>query len=245
MRYLLQAIVFCNNKAKRLAIRLTKWTGKSPTYIHPKHLLPDEDYWYIHQLPKIADVLDVGCGTGAHTRRAARYCRNVVGVDKDVKLSVTGNTAFLKMDLEKGIDIDSTFDVVMCLDVLEHIHNRHQLLCGMRLSLKRYGYMILSVPKIDTSWKKRLQRAGLPYYSDRDHKIEYRLRGLQEELNAAGFGIAELYSSVYDTPLVGLIDIVGGFSLTAYRWLTKLRKKLARKYYEENAGFYVICERLY
>ena len=35
----LSGVVFANNKAKRLAIRLTRWTGKSPEYVHPKHLL--------------------------------------------------------------------------------------------------------------------------------------------------------------------------------------------------------------
>ena len=42
-RTVLGAAVFANAKAKRLAIRLTKWTGKSPDYVHPKHLLPETD----------------------------------------------------------------------------------------------------------------------------------------------------------------------------------------------------------
>ena len=29
----LSGVVFANNKAKRLAIRLTRWTGKSPEYV--------------------------------------------------------------------------------------------------------------------------------------------------------------------------------------------------------------------
>jgi hypothetical protein len=34
---------------------------------------------------------------------------------------------------------------------------------------------------------------------------------------------------------------VGGLSLGLYRRLTDLRRRLARRYPEENAGFFVVC----
>jgi len=39
--------VFANNKAKRLAIRLIRWTGKSREYVYPKHLIDDceDQHW--------------------------------------------------------------------------------------------------------------------------------------------------------------------------------------------------------
>ena len=42
-RLVLSGVVFANNKAKRLAIRLAKWTGKSREYVHPKHLLGETE----------------------------------------------------------------------------------------------------------------------------------------------------------------------------------------------------------
>ena len=51
-----------------------------------------------------------------------------------------------------------------------------------------------------------------------------------------------LHPTVYDTPLIGAIDLVGGLSLPLYRRLTEVRRRLARRYPEENAGFFAVCE---
>src|SRR5437899_502286 len=141
----LSSVVFANNKAKLLAIRLTRWTGKSREYVHPKHLLgeSEENYWYLGYVAPDAEVLDL---------------------------------------------------------------------------------------------------AGLCSYSDPDHKIEYTLEELQAELARNGFRIVHLHPTVYDTPLIGVIDLVGGISLGLYRRLTEARRRLARRYPEENAGFFAVCE---
>ena len=73
-RPLRSAVVFGNAKAKRLAIRLTRWTGKSREYVHAKHLLGEtvEHYWYLAHLEADAAVLDVGCGNGMHSIKAVK-----------------------------------------------------------------------------------------------------------------------------------------------------------------------------
>ena len=110
----LSGVVFANNKAKRLAIRLTRWTGKSSEYVHPKHLLGDtqDNYWYLAYIAPAAAVLDVGCGNGMHSIKAARRCRHVVGVDGNLEsLGValrssrslpSSNAGFFAADLEQG-----------------------------------------------------------------------------------------------------------------------------------------------
>jgi SAM-dependent methyltransferase len=195
----LSGVVFANNKAKRLAIRFTRWTGKSPEYVHPKHLPGDsqDNYWYLAYLASDASVLDVGCGHGMHSLKAARRCRHVVGVDGNLEI---------------------------------------------RRALRPGGVMLLSVPNRGTSWKRRLGRAGLFSYSDPAHKIEYTLEELAAELEKNGFRIAHLHPTVYDTPLIGPIDLVGGLSLPLYRRLTEVRRRLARRYPEENARFFAVCE---
>jgi hypothetical protein len=81
-RMVLSGVVFANNKAKRLAIRLSQWTGKGREYVHPKHLLgeTEEKHWYPSYVAPDATVLDVGRGNGMHSLNAARRCRRVVGV---------------------------------------------------------------------------------------------------------------------------------------------------------------------
>lgn len=251
----LSGVVFANNKAKRLAIRLTRWTGKSAEYVHPKHLLGDtqENYWYLAYVAPDASVLDVGCGNGMHSIKAARRCRRVVGVDGNLEsLGVARRSSrglpavpasFFAADLEQGLPVQGErFDTVICLDLLEHVHQRDLLLSEIRRSLRPGGTMLLSVPNRGTSWKRRLERAGLFSYSDPDHKIEYTLAELEAELARNGFRIVHLHPTVYDTPLIGAIDLVGGLSLPLYRRLTSLRRRLARRYPEENAGFFAVCE---
>ena len=253
-RLVLSAVVFANAKAKRLAIRLTKWTGKSREYVHPKHLLGDtqEHYWYLEYVAPGAALLDVGCGNGMHTLKAARRCARIAGVDADLaslgvglrtsrRLGVT-NVGFVASNVEEGLPVaDARFDTVLCLDLLEHVHKRDLVLAEIRRVLKPSGVLLLGVPNRATAWKRRLERAGLFAYSDPDHKIEYTLDELRDELGRNGFTIQRLHPSVFDMPFVGLIDIVGGISLPLYRRLTRLRTRLARKYPEENAGFFAVC----
>ena len=253
-RSVLSSVVFANAKAKRLAIRLTKWTGKSRDYVHPKHLLDDtlEHYWYLKYVAPGAALLDVGCGNGMHTLKAARRGAKVAGVDASLESLGVGLRAFRQAGLapmgfvasnvEEGLPIASRrFDTVLCLDLLEHVHKRDLVLSEIRRVLKPSGILLLGVPNRATAWKRRLARARLPYYSDPDHKIEYTFDELRDELARGGFTIDRLLPSVYDTPLTGLIDVVGGLSLPAYRYLTDLRRRLVARWPQENAGFYAVC----
>ncbi|MGH7354705.1 MAG: class I SAM-dependent methyltransferase [Candidatus Rokuibacteriota bacterium] len=253
-RPLLAAAVYANNKAKRLAIRLTKWTGKSAEYVHPKHLLGEtaDHYWYLRHVGSGERLLDVGCGNGMHTLKAARRCARALGIDRDAaSLAVAhrlsralgaGHVDFATADVETGLPVArGAFDTVLCLDLLEHVHHRALVLAEIRRALSPRGRLLLAVPNRATSWKRRLAAAGLFAYSDPDHKIEYTLDELREELAGGGFAITELVPSVYDTPLVGLIDVVGSLSLPAYRRLTGLRRRMAARRPEQNAGFYAIC----
>src|SRR6059036_2695192 len=254
VRLLLAGIVFGSAKAKRLAIRLTKWTGKSAEYVHPKHLLGDTDahYWYLAYLAPGTTLLDVGCGNGMHTLKAARRCARVVGVDasgeslgvavRESRAQAIAQATFVRGDVEEGLPVrGGCFGVVLCLDLLEHVHKRDLVLGEIRRALTPGGVLLLGVPNRGTSWKRRLERAGLFAYSDPDHKIEYTLPELEAELARNGFRIVELFPSVYDTPLIGLVDLVGGFSLRGYARLTTLRRRLAERYPQENAGFYAVC----
>ena len=255
MRWLLTAVVYANNKLKRLAIRLTKWTGKSHDYVHPKHLLGDdpEQYWYLAYCRDDATVLDVGCGHGAHALRAATRARMVLGLDRDPEAIAQArwhrawrkvrNAVFYVADCEAPL-VDSPtegYDLVLCLDLLEHVVNRDQLLSEIRRVLKPDGTLLLAVPNRATSWKRRLERAGCFAYSDPDHKIEYTLDELRRELERNGFVITRLHPSVYDTPLIGLIDLIGSLSLPLYRRITAYRRELTECYPEEAAGFYAAC----
>ena len=118
---------------------------------------------------------------------------------------------------------------------------RDHVLGEIRRVLRPHGRLLLAVPNRATTWKRHLEAVGLFSYSDPDHKIEYTLDELRAELGRSGFEIVRLEPSVYDTPWIGVIDVIGGLSLSAYRRLSALRRRLAEARPEENAGFYAVC----
>jgi glycosyltransferase involved in cell wall biosynthesis/SAM-dependent methyltransferase len=246
-----------NDKAKRLAIHLVGWTGKSRQKIHPKNLLADVSAyaWYRRFLKPTDRVLDIGAGTGSHTFIAAECCQDVVGIEYDPKNLTTcirrrderglKNVEFLNGNAEERLPFeDQHFDVVMLLDVLEHLNQRDAALQEVRRVLKPGGRLLVAIPNRQTSWKRALLRAGLFPYSDRDHKIEYSQAEITDELTRNGFGVEQPFETiVVDTPLVGLIDIVGGISLSLYRKLMQWKVRYAAEHPEESIGWQIVARR--
>ncbi len=256
-RACLQLIQYFNAKLKSASMRLTKWTGKSSVYIHPKHLagLDARHDWFMEYLEPEDVVLDVGCGSAVHALQASGRCWLVVGFDYDERQLAIGRSlmtergvktlCLLKASAEECFPFaDSVFDKVLFLDVLEHLHQRQTILREIRRMLSDNGIMFLAAPNRETSWKRRLQAAGLFHYSDLDHKIEYSQEELKVELERSGFRVeGEFMPVVYDTPWAGLIDFVGGLSLTAYRRLSRWKREVAQRCPQESTGWLLRCRK--
>ncbi len=246
---------FVNTRLTRLSMRLVRWTGKSTEYIHPKHLLNMPGYhWYLAHLEAGDGALDVGCGNGLHTLKTAGRCRRVVGFDLDRRHLALArrlahregadNADFCLSSAEQPFPFRAaSFDKVLLLDVLEHLDHRDEALTEIGRVLKDDGQLILSVPNKGTSWKKKQKNAGLFYYSDPDHRVEYTEPELSAELHRNGFTIREISPIVYDTPWIGFIDLAGGLWLGAYRWLTQRRIKGALANPQESSGFRMVCSK--
>jgi SAM-dependent methyltransferase len=137
---------------------------------------------------------------------------------------------------------DGTFDVVLLLDVIEHLHKRESLLKEIRRILQPEGRLLLSAPNRNTTWKGQLKAAGLPHFIDVDHKIEYTLDELLAELASGGFepqGQPQVI--VYDTRWAGLMDLMGGLSVSLYRRLVMWKVRRARAHPEETTGWRIVC----
>ncbi|MFC1711791.1 class I SAM-dependent methyltransferase [Patescibacteria group bacterium] len=231
-----------------LACHLSKLTGKSKYQIHPKHLVYDEKPWYLSNIQKNDVILDLGCGNGQHSLKVAKKCNKVIGLDYNKKqLEIAKNTAkdqkikniqFKNFNAEKKITFKSNFfNKVLCLDVLEHINNRKQLLLEIRRVLKPKGVLFITAPNKQTAWKKLQKKAGLNYYSDPDHKIEYSLAEIENILLDSGFKILSVRPIIYDTPFIGFIDLLGGFSLKLYKKINLKEKKKVRYNLANSTGF--------
>jgi ubiquinone/menaquinone biosynthesis C-methylase UbiE len=96
-------------------------------------------------------MLDVGCATGVVTRLMAdkALVSRVVGVDFAPVVTAV-ETRAVNLDSDEHLPFpDATFDVVTCLETLEHVHDTDHLVREIRRVLKNDGYAVLSVPRID------------------------------------------------------------------------------------------------
>lgn len=255
-RPLVAALDLLNRRGAGMAVRLTRYTGKSAHAVHPKHLSDAPwHHWYVEHLKPGDLVLDLGCSNGAHALAAARCVRQVVGVDYDrVALSVAadsarraarGNLCLFAVDLTGRLPFrDSSFDAVLFLDVIEHLEPRRHVLDEIARVLRPDGRLLVSAPNRETSWRRRLREAGLFAYSDPDHKIEYTETEFLAELRAGGFAPdGPVMPVVYDTAWAGVIDVVGGLSLPAYRRLSAWKRQVALQQPAESIGFRVVARR--
>jgi len=248
--------VWLNAHLESAAVRLTHITGKSPVPLHPKHLSANESHWwYLTELRPENRLLDIGCGSGSHTSRAAECVTHAAGMDYDrsalrsaqqIAAAPGYKPAFVQASAEAPLPFcGAAFDTVLLLDVIEHLHGRIPLLQEIHRVLRPDGHLLLSAPNRDTSWKRRLRSVGLDEYADPDHKIEYNLDELLGELAVGGFELQqEPQLTVYDTPWAALIDLVGGLSLSLYRRLAMWKVRQAQAHPQETTGWRLACRRL-
>ena len=95
------------------------------------------------------EFLDLGCGHGGVSGELIKRGHKVSGIEinKDAieSLKSKGFEVFHK-DISKPLELDKKFDVVMMLDVLEHMFDPYALLKEAKQTVKKGGVVIVMVP---------------------------------------------------------------------------------------------------
>ena len=103
-------------------------------------------------------VLELGCGRGSYLKSISELLNaEPVGIDisKNVLKSSHGFSRIL-CDIEVGIPFkDETFDLVLLLDVIEHLFDTDRLLFEVKRVLKPGGIVVITTPNL-ASWYNRL-----------------------------------------------------------------------------------------
>jgi len=95
------------------------------------------------------EFLDIGCGHGSVSSELLKNGYKVAGIEinKDaiISLKAKGFEVY-KKDISKPLQIEKKFDIVLILDVLEHLFDPCFLLEEAKKATKEKGYIIVTVP---------------------------------------------------------------------------------------------------
>jgi SAM-dependent methyltransferase len=102
-------------------------------------------------------IADIGCGPGANMAAFAAL-GEVVGIDATPELveaarSNVGAEIFQATAEETGLP-EAAFDLVLCLDVLEHLQDDDAALAECRRITARGGHAIITVPAVRALWSR-------------------------------------------------------------------------------------------
>jgi 2-polyprenyl-3-methyl-5-hydroxy-6-metoxy-1,4-benzoquinol methylase len=164
--------------------------------IHPKHRILNYDNFFLKNINRDDNVLDIGCAYGFSCKAIASKARKVIGIDLNAKsiirakkVSKARNISYIVGDAT-NFKFTEKFDVIILSNVLEHIENRIVFLKRIKTLAPK---ILIRVPMVDRDWLTVYKKEkGLDYLSDSTHFTEYTQNSFKEEMQKAGLFIDSL-----------------------------------------------------
>lgn len=148
-------------------------------------------------------VLDIGCAKGSFLDEMKTYDYDTFGIEMssvNAELcNAKGHNVYLgDLDSFYKINMGKKFDIISCLDVLEHIHKPREFLLAIKSLLKDDGLLILSTPNFSGFISKLLGKRD-PYIIPPEHLNFFTKRGLSRLFKLTGFRVIKLNTFGYLT----------------------------------------------
>jgi SAM-dependent methyltransferase len=143
--------------------------------------------------PALARVLDAGCGSGRTLEELVDY-GSVSGIELNPE---AGAVARRRGPAPDGFDVhvgrleelpfaDDAFDLITCLDVIEHTPDDRDTLVSLRRVCKPGGWLLVTVPAYQALWSR---------HDEANHHFRrYNRRMLRTVAQAAGWQVERLTS---------------------------------------------------
>ena len=151
----------------------------------------------------VGRILDYGCGTGKLVEKLQKLYQNkeIYGVDIFNKvLSIAQKRKIANIiDLKKRHPPKNYFDLILCLDVLEHVKDDLALLRHLKTLLRKNGKLLLTVPAYNFLW------SGEDYVSN--HIRRYTRVKLKKKISQSGFRIKKIsyFNTFLFFPLIAVL----------------------------------------
>lgn len=177
----------------------------------------DKHWWFVARrqiiaqviiklnLAKNAQILEAGCGTGGNLQMLSRHGQ-VAAMELDETACQLANqrrvTHVKRGSLPDDIPFTSQYDLILILDVIEHLDDDLSALKALYHKLKPGGYLLVTVPAYQFLWSE--------HDEINHHKRRYRFKHLKKVVKTAGYEI--VYGSYFNTflfPLVIIVRFVG------------------------------------
>ena len=156
--------------------------------------------------PKGARILEVGAGTGSNIALLQRYGTvDAIEPDDGARELATARTGIAIKGglLPDGVELpDGAYDMIVLLDVLEHIPDDGAALGALRHKLKPGGRLLLTVPASPWMWSAH----DLAHH----HQRRYTEGALRAVVENAGFRVRHV--SHFNTllfPLIAAVRLLG------------------------------------
>ncbi len=105
---------------------------------------------YSNKTLKSKNILDIGCGGGIFCEPLARLGAKVTGIDTNKKAIQSANNHAKPQNLKikylntnlASMNSEEKFDIITCMEVLEHVDDVSTVLQGIKKKLKKNGLFI-------------------------------------------------------------------------------------------------------
>lgn len=181
-------------------------------------------------------VLDIGCGEGYVSHDLRKQGCMVAGCDWRINDAMRSNyDAVFEMDLNNpdfNVLDSSRFDVIMLLDVIEHLINPEHFLEGLHARFAEDAPLVLvTTPNIAFFIQRIMLLLGQFNYGkrgtlDKTHTRLFTFRSLSSILKNAGFNIISIEGIPAPFPLAFGDNWFSRLLLEINAWLIKLSKSL-------------------
>lgn len=147
---------------------------------------------FLRQLQKRSltggDLLEVGCGHGFFLEAARPYFQRCVGVDFSpaVVASARSRANQVYQGGIESIPRSETYDCIVLISVIEHVHEPVDFLRTLRTHLRPSGRLIVATPDVSGVFQRMLGRRWPAYQVIPEHVAFYNRKTLSSLMTKAG-----------------------------------------------------------